>query len=129
MIENKKSKTFILISIIISALFIFYFLLFSKNLEIKVYNKTNYDIDSLKIDNHYYKIEKNKSLVINCHELLFQDELPFGFPEAIIKGKTADTTSFFLCGTGVEKIKSGKYKFDLNNYDDKYFYSLYWTKH
>jgi hypothetical protein len=129
MARNVNSKIILSISILSSIMITLYFLFFHKNIEIEIYNKTNHDIDSLRIDNQFYIIKKNKSLVIYCNNLPIQDQLPFGIPEGIIKGKQADTTSYELCGTGVENAKSGKYKFDIKNFEDKYFYSLYWAEH
>ncbi|MNR44629.1 hypothetical protein D3C85_1633990 [compost metagenome] len=40
-----------------------------------------------------------------------------------------DTISFFLCGTGVEEIKSGKYKFNIEAFIGKDYYKLYWSEH
>ena len=40
-----------------------------------------------------------------------------------------DTLPEFLCGTGVEEIRSGKYKFDIKAFIGKDYYMLNWTEH
>ncbi|WP_133524983.1 hypothetical protein [Flavobacterium sp. 245] len=106
-----------------------YFLFFYSRLQIEVYNKTDFDIDSLNIEGKFYKIQKRKSLVIDCEKLSIQDNLPFGTPDGIIKNMQRDTISYFLCGTGVEEIKSGKYKFNIEAFIGKDYYKLYWSEH
>lgn len=40
-----------------------------------------------------------------------------------------DTFPEFLCGTGVEEIESGKYKFNIEAFIGKDYNRLYWTEH
>lgn len=128
--KNKKLNSILLITIVLFTFFCIYYLLFSKDLQIEVYNKTNHNIDSLEIDNKYYNIEKGKTLVIkDCKKFLIQDGLPFGVPNGIIRNKQIDTTQFFLCGTGIESVTEGKYKFDIKVLENQKFYKLSWEEH
>ena len=107
-----------------------YLLFFTSDLKIVVFNKTNFDIDSLNIGGKFYKIKKHKTLVIkDCEKLFIQDNLPFGSPEGIIKNMKRDTMTNFLCGTGVEEMKKGKYKFNIEALVENDYYLLYWTEH
>jgi hypothetical protein len=55
--------------------------------EIIVYNKTGYQLDSLEFEEHYFQLQPNDSIIIkNCKSFSMQDDLPFGFPQAKIKG-------------------------------------------
>ncbi|KFF15632.1 hypothetical protein [Flavobacterium hydatis] len=130
MSKNKKLNSVLLITIVLLIFFCIYYLLFSKDLQIEVYNKTNHNIDSLEIDNKYYNIEKGKSLVIkDCKKIFIQDGLPFGVPNGIIRNKQIDTTQFVLFGTGIEAVTEGKYKFDIKVLEDQKFYILSWEEH
>ena len=128
-INRKSFKVVGLTAILLLALSLYF--LFLHDLKIVVYNKTGYDIDSLKMGNKFFSIKKGGSLVIdNCQSIPMQADLPFGFPQANIQGKFKDTSHmFFLCGTGVKKIRNGKYQFDLIAYEDNNFYKLIWQRH
>ena len=110
-----------------------YFYFFSARVQVEIYNKTDFDIDSLKIENKYYEIKKLKSIVINCTKLTMQDNLPFGTPEGLIKNMQRDTLTFPICGTGIEEIRSGNYKFDIEADIEadigKDYYKLNWVAH
>jgi hypothetical protein len=107
-----------------------YFLFYFQNLKIVVFNKAGYDIDSLKLDNKFFHISKGDSIIIdNCISISMQSDLPFGLPQASIRGKNKDTFQLFFCGTGVEKIKKGLHKFDITISEDSNFYRLYWQAH
>lgn len=128
--KNKKLNSILLITIVLFIFFCIYYLLFSKNLQIEIYNKTNHNIDSLEINNKYYSIKKGKSLIIkDCKKIFIQDGLPFGIPNGIIRNKQIDTTQFALCGTGIETITHGKYKFDIKVLEDQKSYILSWEEH
>lgn len=129
MIKHKDLKKLIFIGISCCLIASIYFFFFSSRVQIEVYNKTDFDIDSLNIDDKFYKIPKQKSLVINCRKLTIQDNLPFGTPNGIIKNMQRDTITYFLCGTGVEEIRSGKYKFDIKAFIGKDYYMLNWAEH
>ena len=106
------------------------FIFFFQNLKIEVFNKTNYDIDSLNIGNRFFHIKKGSSLLIdNCKSISMQAGLPFLLPEAKIKRKNDGTIHWDLCGTGVKEIKRGKYKFDIAISEDSSSYLLFWKEH
>ena len=128
-IKKANLKRLIFIGILCCSIVTIYFLYFSSRVQIEVFNKTDFDIDSLNIDDKFYKIPKQKSLVINCKKLTIQDNLPFGSPKGIIQNMPRDTMPEFLCGTEVGDIRSGKYKFDIKAFIGKDYYTLNWTEH
>jgi hypothetical protein len=129
-VRNRKTIKIIGFATIALLVFLIYFLLFYNKLKIVVFNKTAYNIDSLKIDNNFFSIKKGDSLFIdNCKSISMQSDLPFGLPEANIVGKTKDTFMLWFCGTGVKEIKNGEYKFDITLSEDSNFYRLYWQGH
>jgi hypothetical protein len=129
MIKHKDLKKSVFIGISCCLIATIYFFFFSPRVQIEVFNKTNFDIDSLNIEDKFYKIPKQKSLIINCRKLTIQGNLPFGTPNGIIKNMRRDTITYFLCGTGVEEIRSGKYKFDIKAFIGKDYYMLNWAEH
>ncbi len=81
---NRKIVSFLIIVLSLSLYFIFLF----RNLKIEVFNKTNHDIDSLNIASRFFNIKKGTSLLIDdCKSISIQAGIPFGLPEAKIKGK------------------------------------------
>lgn len=129
MIKHKDIKKLIFIGISCCLIATIYFFFFSSRVQIEVYNKTGFDIDSLNIDGKFYKIPKQKSLVINCRKLTIQNNLPFGSPKGFLKNMPRDSMPEFLCGTGVEEIRSGKYKFDIKAFIGTDYYMLNWEEH
>ena len=128
--ENRKNiKSLILTAILCCLLYTVYFFFFATRIQIEVYNKTEFDIDSLNIDDKFYNIPKKNSLVINCRKLKMQGQLPSGTPKGKIKNLQNEKSWFLFCGTGVEEIRSGKYKFDLRVLTRNDSYLLYWKKH
>ena len=129
-VRNRKTIKIIGIATITLLLLSLYFIFFYNKLKITVFNKTAYNIDSLKIDSKFFSIKKGDSLFIdNCKSISMQSDLPFGLPQANIAGKTKDTFMLWFCGTGVKKIKNGQYKFDITLSEDSNFYRLYWQGH
>lgn len=108
---------------------VIYYFFFASRIQIEVFNRTNYDVDSLEIDKVFYKIPKQKSLVIHCRRLEMQDGLPFGVPNAKIKKMRKAKEFRFFCGTGIDEISSGKYKFDLKILTGDGAYLFYWKEH
>ena len=125
----KRFKRIFFLSLILCIMSITYFTFFSARVQVEIYNKNDFDIDSLKIENKYYEIKKLKSIVINCRKLTMQDNLPFGTPEGLIKNMQRDTITFPICGTGIEEIRSGNYKFDIEADIGKDYYKLNWVAH
>ncbi|MNR97073.1 hypothetical protein D3C72_282380 [compost metagenome] len=128
-IKHKNLKRLILIGILCCSIATIYFFFFSSRVQIEVYNKTDFDIDSLDIGGKLYKIKKRKSIIIYCRKLSIQNNLPFGSPKGVIKNMPRNTFPEFICGTGVEEIESGKYKFNIEAFTGKDYDNLYWTEH
>jgi hypothetical protein len=127
LIKNNK-KSFLIV--LFSSFSIFgYFYFFYPKVEIVVYNKTGFDIDSLNIEGEFYKIAKNKSLVIKNKKISIQDNLPSEIPRGIIKNMKISNFPILLCGEGISEIRKGKFKFDLKILTEKNEYFLYWKKH
>jgi len=104
--------------------------LFPQDLKIEIFNKTNYDIDSLSFGNSFYPIKKGTSVFIkNCSTISIQSGLPFGIPEAKIKRKNDGVFKWDLCGTGISEITRGHYKFDIAITEDSNSFILYWKEH
>ena len=131
MTPYKKPKTvkIILLTVTLCCSLLVYYFFFAERIQIEVYNKTNFDIDSLEIDNDFYNIPKQKSLVINCRRLTMQDGLPHRIPNGKIKSMRKAKEFPRFCGTGVEEIDSGKYKFDLQILTGDGTYLLFWKEH
>lgn len=110
--------------------FLCYVLFFSSNVQVQVFNNSEYDIDSLEIGGNYYRIQKHESIYIDdCRSLEIQADFPFGEPQGLIKNKLKDTMSYFYCGEGVETVKRGSYKFDIEAFVDEKYYRLSWKEH
>lgn len=128
--QQKKKKKLFLIFLLCCSIGLIYFPFYYSRLQIEVYNRTNFDIDSLKIDGKFYKIPKNKFLLIeDCEKLTMQGSIPFGIPEGKINGMKADTTIYSYCGEGIHEITHGKYKFDIRAFTGRDFYTLNWDYH
>ena len=117
-------------------LFVFPFLLYQigygQNLQIKIYNKTGYDLDSISIGDTYVGLIKKHSskIVLECKFLDLQDGRPYGLPNGIAKGLTKDTSWLIpFCSTGLKSVTTGKFKFDITLNAGKEGYRLYWRKH
>ncbi|NBA73986.1 hypothetical protein GOQ04_00390 [Emticicia sp. ODNR4P] len=98
--------------------------------EIIVYNKTGYQLDSLEFEEHYFQLQPNDSIIIkNCKSFSMQDDLPFGFPQAKIKGISVKKPPFFICGAGISKILHGTYQYDIILIKNVDFPFLIWQNH
>ena len=129
-VKNRKKIKIIGSATIALLIFLFYFIFIYNKLEIVVFNKTAYNLDSLKIGDKFFSLKKGDSLFIdNCKSISLQNSLPFGLPQTNIAGKTKDTFMLLFCGTGVNKIKNGQYKFDITLSEYNNFYRLYWQRH
>ena len=120
-----NTLTLIFMFCIVATLYIFFY----PKIRLEVYNKTIHNIDSLKIDNHYYSIPKGKSIVIKCTKLSLQDDLPFGEPTGKIKGHKETSFKTILCGTGITEVRTGNYTFNIKAIVEKNAYQLYWAEH
>jgi hypothetical protein len=128
-IVKHKHIKFVFASIC-SLLITIYFFFFVSSIQIEIFNKTNFDIDSLNINGKFYKLKKQKTLIIkDCKKLSIQDNLPFGPPVAVIKNMKRDTTPVFLCGAEIDEVENGNYKFNIEALVENHSYILFWTEH
>jgi hypothetical protein len=129
-VRHKKIKPIIgLLTISLLSLSV-YFMFFFQNLKLEIYNKTNYDIDSLQIGDEFFNVKKGTAIHIeNCSSISMQAGIPFGLPIAKIKRRNDGTMLWYLCGTGVKEIKRGRFKFDIEIREDSSSYLLYWKEH
>jgi hypothetical protein len=104
-----------------------------QNLSIKFYNKTGFDIDSLKIGAQYIGYFKKDASTpfLKYNSFDIQDGAPFGFAFGIIKNKKRDKKPFMKCGYGVTTETFGKYQCDiiLMNKGNGYGYMLIFDNH
>jgi hypothetical protein len=131
---NKQKVTIILLFLIVALFGAKYFFKksakASNKVQVTLYNKSKYNIDSLYFGGKYYNIKSKSSLTINDSKgFSTQGSLPFGFPEGIIKGKYYDTTKIGHCGTGVKSIRKGNYHFDILLTEANNYFRLHWAAH
>lgn len=82
-----------------------------KNVKIKFYNKTGYNIDSLSFGGTFIgKLEKDSATTFVYLESFMSDENPTGYIDTF---SLIDANTFRHCGTGVELITRGAYEYDL----------------
>src|ERR1700722_16958633 len=101
-------------------------------LQITIYNKTRYDVDSVYIGNSYVgSIKKDSSkLVLNCKELIMKEDLPY--PDnvrGVIKNKTRKAPQFFADTSHTKKTTSGVYLFDIGIHYNTDGFTLWWRGH
>ena len=101
-----------------------------QNIHIKVFNKTDYDLDSVSFGHFYLgKISKDSTVFISgISEITMHGDVPLIRPFGIIKGKKRPA---YLkeCGTKSKKKKSGIYAYDILINESENQYLLYWKKH
>jgi hypothetical protein len=101
-----------------------------QNIQIKVFNKTGYDIDSV-LFGHFYlgKLSKDSTVFLSgIDEITMQGDVPLNRPFGLIEGKKRPF-NLTPCGTKSKKKKEGSYAFDLFIYETGNEYRLYWKKH
>ena len=101
-----------------------------QNIQIKVFNKTDYDLDSVSFDHFYLgKITKDSTVFISSiNEITMHGDVPLLRPFGIIKGKKRPV-NLKECGTKSKKKKSGIYAYDILINESENQYQLYWKKH
>jgi hypothetical protein len=101
-----------------------------QNIQVKVFNKTGYDLDSVSFDHFYLgKISRDSTVFIsNIIEITMQGDVPLHRPFGIIEGKNRPF-NLAPCSTKSKKKKAGMYAFDLFIYETGNEYRLYWKKH
>jgi hypothetical protein len=101
-----------------------------QNIQIKVFNKTGYDLDSV-LFGHFYlgKLSKDSTVFLSgIDEITMQGDVPLNRPFGLIEGKKRPF-NLTPCGTKSKKKKEGSYAFDLFIYETGNEYRLYWKKH
>ena len=101
-----------------------------QNIQIKVFNKTGYDLDSVSFDHFYLgRISKDSSVFLSgINEITMHGDVPLYRPFGIIADKKRPF-NLKPCGTKSKKMKAGIYAFDLFIYETGNEYRLYWKKH
>ncbi|MBI2722462.1 MAG: hypothetical protein HYX39_09830 [Bacteroidetes bacterium] len=105
---------------------------FGQSLKIEIFNRTNYDLDSVSIGEKFVgTIEKDSSIIVtDCKRIILQDRyVPFGPVDGVIKDKRRNSEFFGFCGNGKELFLKGEYKFDIYVSETKLGYRLYWDSH
>jgi hypothetical protein len=104
--------------------------LMGQNINLVVFNKTGYNLDSIS----FCKIEignitQDSSVVLtDLDEITFLGDLPLHLPFGLIEGKKRPM-NLTPCGTKSKKKKEGFYQFDILIYEYGGEYRLYWRKH
>lgn len=101
-----------------------------QSIQIKVFNKTGYDLDSVSFDHFYLgMISKDSSVFLSgINEITLHGDVPLYRPFGIIEDKKRPF-NLTPCGTKSKKMKAGNYAFDLFIYETRNEYRLYWKKH
>lgn len=102
----------------------------AQNIQIEVFNKTGYTLDSVSFENYYLgKIRKDSSVFISgIDEFSIQGDVPLNRPFGIIEGKKRPL-NLKSCATKSKKKKSGNYAFDIFIHERGNEYRLYWKMH
>ena len=126
---KKFMKTFKFI-FLLAILLLIPLLTIGQNIQIKVFNKTGYNLDSVSFDHFYLgKISKDSTFFISSiNEITMHGDVPLLRPFGIIKGKKRPV-NLKECGTKSKKKKSGIYAYDILINESENQYLLYWKKH
>lgn len=104
----------------------------SEHIQITIYNKTGYELDSLYFGSQYLGgLGLDSSITFLLSEkLLMQGGVPFGLPQAIPVGIARKKLFLGSCRTGISKLTTGTYGFDISiNTQIEGSYYLQWHKH
>jgi len=101
-----------------------------KNIQIKIFNKTGYNLDSVSFDNFYLgKISKDSLVILSSiKEITMHGDVPLNRPFGLIEGKKRPF-NLTPCGTRSKKRKDGSYAVDMLIFETGNDYRLYWKKH
>jgi hypothetical protein len=105
-------------------------MIIGQNIQVEVFNKTGYDLDSVLFDQFYLGKLSNDSTVFlsGISEIVMQGDVPLRRPFGLIEGKRRPF-NLTPCGTKSKKVKAGSYAFDIFIYETGNEYRLYWKKH
>ena len=104
--------------------------LIGQNINLVVFNKTGYNLDSVSF-NHIQlgNITKDSSVIFsNINEIIMLGDVPLHLPFGIIEEKKRPL-KLTPCGTKSKKKKEGLFVFDILIYETEGEYRLYWRKH
>ena len=103
---------------------------YSQKLKLILYNKSEYTIDSLYIENYFIgTLRRGDSVLIkNYKELVVQGGLPLNRLQGCINGKPC-VKNLLKCGTKSKKLKSGLFKYEIHCVETDNSLRLYWKKH
>jgi len=121
-----KCKHYILF-VILSALPSF---LIGQNIQLSIFNKTGYTLDSVFFD-HYYlgKIDNDSCVFLSgIDEIIMHGNVPLYRPFGLIEGKNRPN-KLKTCSTKSKKKNTGSLAFDITIYEVENNYRLYWKKH
>ena len=104
--------------------------LIGQNINLVVFNKTGYNLDSVSFNRiELGNITKDSSVVFsNINEITLLGDVPLHLPFGIIEGKKRPL-NLTPCGTKSKKKKEGIFVFDILIYETEGEYRLYWRKH
>ena len=104
--------------------------LIGQNINLVVFNKTGYNLDSVSFNQiELGNITKDSSVVFsNINEITLLGDVPLHLPFGIIEGKKRPL-NLTPCGTKSNKKKEGIFMFDILIYEYGGEYRLYWRKH
>lgn len=101
-----------------------------QHIQIKIFNKTGYDLDSVSFGHFYLgNIKRDSSVFLaGIEEITMQGEVPLNRPFGIIEDKKRPL-NLKSCATKSKKSKEGSYAFDIFLFETGNEYRLYWKKH
>ena len=104
--------------------------LIGQNINLVVFNKTGYNLDSVSFNQiELGNITKDSSVVFsNLNEITLLGDVPLHLPFGLIEGKKRPL-NLTPCGTKSKKKKEGIFVFDILIYETEGEYRLYWRKH
>ena len=104
--------------------------LIGQNINLVVFNKTGYNLDSVSFNRiELGNITKDSSVVFsNINEITLLGDVPLHIPFGIIEGKKRPL-NLTPCGTKSKKKKEGIFVFDILIYETEGESRLYWRKH
>ena len=102
---------------------------YSQLLQLILVNKTGYELDSLVLDKiRIGKITKNDSIqILNCKELVLQNNLPLQILKATINGKRC-VKQYPRCATKATSLRKGRFRFEIHAFETKEGIKLYFKK-
>lgn len=101
-------------SILLLVFSLFTLTVFSQSVEIKLFNKTGYDIGDLNFGaKNIGNLKKNSFMVFTVDSLRLFSKVPFEAFKGSIKNIKTSTIESVVSAEDVSTVKSGKYSFDV----------------